>query len=84
MEDFMLDVVVLLGAYTGGGGTEAKKFKTQLEGFDAVLTTSQSNALFDVEEPKFSRRPKKLPSKCSNTSAQAPLSLAHPKLTSCL
>jgi hypothetical protein len=31
-----------------------------------------------------SRRPKKLPSKCSNTSAQAPLSLAHPKLTSCL
>ena len=82
MEDFMLDVVVLLGAYTGG--TEAKKFKTQLEGFDAVLTTCQSNALFDVEEPKFRRRPKKLPSKCSNTSAQAPLSLAHPKLTSCL
>jgi len=83
VEDFMLDVVVLLGAYTGGG-TEAKKFKTQPEGFDAVLTTCQSNALFDVEEPKFRRRPKKLPSKCSNTSAQAPLSLAHPKLTSCL
>ena len=51
MEDFMLDVVVLLEAYTGG--TEAKKFKTQLEGFEAVLTTCQSNALFEVEGPKL-------------------------------
>jgi flagellum-specific peptidoglycan hydrolase FlgJ len=51
MEDFMLEAVVLLGAYTGG--TEAKQFKTQLEGFEAVLATCQSNAFFDVERPKL-------------------------------